>query len=295
MNLASYLASKKEKIDRTLDTILPKPDEYPEIIHRAMRYSVFAGGKRLRPILALASAEAVGGKEEEILPIACSLELIHTYSLIHDDLPAMDNDDFRRGKPTSHRVFGEAIAILAGDALLTLAFEQLAAVPEDLVPPERKIKVIKEIASASGSRGMVGGQVVDIESEGKKVNLPTVTYIHQAKTGRLITASVRIGGIVAGATPSQLDALSVYGENVGLAFQIIDDILDITGSKEKLGKEVAKDAVRGKATYPGVVGIAEAKKRAFEAAEEAIKALSQFGEAARPLREIAKFIISRET
>ena len=295
MNVASYLASKKEKIDRTLDTILPKPDEYPEIIHRAMRYSVFAGGKRLRPILALASAEAVGGKEEEILPIACSLELIHTYSLIHDDLPAMDNDDFRRGKPTSHRVFGEAIAILAGDALLTLAFEQLAAVPEDLVPPERKIKVIKEIASASGSRGMVGGQVVDIESEGKKVNLPTVTYIHQAKTGRLITASVRIGGIVAGATPSQLDALSVYGENVGLAFQIIDDILDITGSKEKLGKEVAKDAVRGKATYPGVVGIAEAKKRAFEAAEEAIKALSQFGEAARPLREIAKFIISRET
>ncbi|MCD6451075.1 MAG: polyprenyl synthetase family protein [Acidobacteria bacterium] len=295
MNLASYLASKKEKIDRTLDTILPKPDEYPEIIHRAMRYSVFAGGKRLRPILALASAEAVGGKEEEILPIACSLELIHTYSLIHDDLPAMDNDDFRRGKPTSHRVFGEAIAILAGDALLTLAFEQLAAVPEDLVPPKRKIKVIKEIASASGSRGMVGGQVVDIESEGKKVNLPTVTYIHQAKTGRLITASVRIGGIVAGATPSQLDALSVYGENVGLAFQIIDDILDITGSKEKLGKEVAKDAIRGKATYPGVVGIAEAKKRAFEAAEEAIKALSQFGEAARPLREIAKFIISRET
>lgn len=297
MDLKLYLKERCQLVDKALDSYLPKEDDLPFSLHKAMRYSVFAGGKRVRPILMLAACEAVGGEIGQAMPAACAMEMIHTYSLIHDDLPAMDDDDFRRGNPTNHKVFGEAIAILAGDALLTQAFILLSA-PELLgsVSPERLLAVTREIATCAGSFGMVGGQVVDMESEGKAdIDLPTVQYIHTHKTGALIKASVKAGAILGGADASKLAAITRYGEAAGLAFQIADDILDIEGTTEEIGKDAGSDQARGKATYPAVVGLADAKRRAVELMEIALAALDPLGAKAEPLREIARYIVSRKS
>ncbi len=260
-----------------------------------MRYSLFAGGKRLRPILALAAAETVGGRIADALPLACSLELIHTYSLIHDDLPSMDDDDLRRGKPTSHKVFGEALAILAGDALLTEAFHLLTR-PDLMrdVSPRRRLRAINQVARAAGSYGMVGGQVMDIASQGQKIESHLLEYIHSHKTGALIAASVCTGAIIGGASPSQYKALNRYGEKLGLAFQVIDDLLDVQGEEKKLGKAVGKDQAKGKATYPALFGIAESRRMAEVLVEEALGRLQLFTGRANPLREIARFILKRK-
>jgi geranylgeranyl diphosphate synthase, type II len=297
LDLKQYLKERCELVDSRLMMAMPSETELPFSLHKSMRYSTFAGGKRLRPILLLAACEAVGGEINTALPAACSMEMIHTYSLIHDDLPAMDNDDFRRGNPTNHKVFGDAIAILAGDALLTQAFILLSS-PffASNVPHDRILAVIHEIASAAGSRGMVGGQVVDMESEGKiDLDLPTVQYIHTHKTGALIKASVKIGALLGGADDRLLSSITRFGEVIGLAFQIADDILDIEGSTEELGKDAGSDQARGKATYPSVIGIEESRRRASELLDMAIESLDSFGEKADPLREIAKFIISRKS
>ncbi len=297
MDLKQYLNERCQLVDKALDGYLPKEDDLPFSLHKAMRYSVFAGGKRVRPILMLAACEAVGGEIGQAMPAACAMEMIHTYSLIHDDLPAMDDDDFRRGNPTNHKVFGEAIAILAGDALLTQAFILLSA-PELLgsVSPERLLAATREIATCAGSFGMVGGQVVDMESEGKTdIDLPTVQYIHTHKTGALIKASVKAGATLGGADTSQLAAITRYGEAAGLAFQIADDILDIEGTTEEIGKDAGSDQARGKATYPAVVGLADAKRRAVELMEIALAALDPLGAKAEPLREIARYIVSRKS
>ncbi len=238
MNIKSYLAKKKAIVDKALDKLVPPAKMFPTSVHEAMRYSLFAGGKRVRPILAIAAAEALGAKTSDLLPLAGSLELIHTYSLIHDDLPAMDDDDRRRGRPTCHKVYGEAIAILAGDGLLNMAFEVLSDPRRTkAVPANRLLSIINEIGNASGVHGMVGGQVVDMESEGKDIDFPTLEYIHTHKTGALIRASVRVGALYAKASEKRLKALTRYGERVGLAFQIADDILDITGKQDEIGKD----------------------------------------------------------
>ena len=252
MNLQKYFKERRELVDRWLINAMPAENELPIPLYSAMRYSLFAGGKRIRPILMFAACEAVGGDINYAQPAACAMEMIHTYSLIHDDLPAMDNDDFRRGKPTNHKVYGEAISILAGDALLTQAFILLSSPFLALnIPHDRILAVINEIASCSGSRGMIGGQVADIESERKPdIDLPTVQYIHIHKTGALIKASVKSGGILGGASERELASLIRYGEAVGLAFQIVDDILDIEGNSAELGKDTGSDRSRGKATYP---------------------------------------------
>lgn len=297
MDIKTYLTAQCRVVDKALERFLPKEDDLPFSLHKAMRYSVFAGGKRVRPILLLAACAAVGGDLQQALPAACAMEMIHTYSLIHDDLPAMDDDDFRRGNPTNHKVFGEATAILAGDALLTEAFILLSnqsAVAG--VSPEALIKVIQEIAVCAGSRGMVGGQVVDMESEGNRdIDFPTVQYIHTHKTGALIKASVRSGALLGGASPEQVDAITRYGAAIGLAFQIADDILDIEGTTEEIGKDAGSDEARGKATYPAVIGLSESKRLAAELTTQAMQALSLFGEAADPLREIATYIIQRKS
>jgi len=297
IDLKQYIKERCELIDSRLMMAMPSETELPFSLHKSMRYSTFAGGKRLRPLLLLAACEAVGGEVNTALPAACAMEMIHTYSLIHDDLPAMDNDDFRRGSPTNHKVFGDAIAILAGDALLTQAFILLSS-PffASNVPPDRILAVIHEIASAAGSRGMVGGQVVDMESEGKKdLDLPTVQYIHTHKTGALIKASVKSGALLGGADERQLSSITRFGEMIGLAFQIADDILDIEGTTEQLGKSAGSDLARGKATYPAVIGVAESRMRAAELLEMAVESLESIGEKADPLREIARFIISRKS
>ncbi len=296
MDLKVYLKEKIAIVDAALEKYLPKEEERPCSIHKAMRYSIFAGGKRVRPLLMLAACEAVGGEIENALPAACAMEMIHTYSLIHDDLPAMDDDDFRRGRPTNHKVFGEALAILAGDGLLTEAF-RLISDPRfaTSVNPASKLAVIHEMATCAGSFGMVGGQVVDMESEGKPdIDLPTVQYIHTHKTGALIKASVVAGALLGGADEKQLAAIRRYGEASGLAFQIADDILDIEGTTEEIGKDAGSDEARGKATYPAVMGIATAKQEAKAMMDEAMTALSVFGESAEPLREIARYIVERK-
>ena len=294
MDIQSYLSKKKSIVDKALDKLVPPAKMFPTSVHEAMRYSLFAGGKRVRPILAIAAAEALGSKTTDLLPLAGSLELIHTYSLVHDDLPAMDDDDFRRGRPTCHKVYGEAIAILAGDGLLNRAFEVLSD-PRRLkaVSPNKLIAIIKEISAASGVRGMVGGQVVDMESEGKDVDFPTLEYIHTHKTGALIRASVRVGALYAQAGKRRFAALSRYGELVGLAFQIADDILDITGKQEELGKDVGSDLKKGKKTFPSFYGLAESRQRANEVADKAIHSLRDFDRKADPLRELAKYIVNR--
>lgn len=296
MDLKAYLKEQCVRVDAALDRMLPQETELPHSLHTSMRYSVFAGGKRVRPILMLAACQAVGGDTEQAIPAACAMEMIHTYSLIHDDLPAMDDDDFRRGNPTNHKVFGEAIAILAGDALLTEAFKLLSSpcFAADCAPDAR-LAVIHKIASCAGSHGMVGGQVVDMESEGKPdMDLPTVQYIHTHKTGALITASVVSGALLGGADRQKLAAITRYGEAAGLAFQIADDILDIEGTTEEIGKDAGSDQARGKATYPAVMGLAAAKEEARIMMEEAFSALEIFGEEADPLREIATYIVKRK-
>lgn len=294
MDIKTYLAKKKEIVDKSLEKLVPPAKAFPPSVHEAMRYSLFAGGKRVRPILAIAAAESLGAKTADLLPIAGALELLHTYSLIHDDLPAMDDDDFRRGRATCHKVYGEAIAILAGDGLLNMAFEVLSD-PRRLkaVPAQRLIAIIKEVSTATGVFGMVGGQAVDIESEGKDVDFPTLEYIHTHKTGALIRASVRVGALYAKAGKRPFAALTHYGEMVGLAFQIADDILDITGSREEIGKDVGSDLKKGKNTFPGFYGLEESRRRAAEVAEKAVDALRGFGRAADPLRELAKYIVNR--
>jgi geranylgeranyl diphosphate synthase type II len=294
MDIQAYLNKKKSVVDKTLDTLVPSAKMFPTSVHEAMRYSLFAGGKRVRPILAVAAAEALGAKTSGLLPLAGSLELIHTYSLIHDDLPAMDDDDFRRGRPTCHKVYGEAIAILAGDGLLNLAFEVLSDPRRtEAVPAKRLIAIIKEIGTASGVLGMVGGQVVDMESEGKDVDLPTLEYIHTHKTGALIRAAVRVGALYAKASERRLRALTRYGELAGLAFQIVDDILDITGKREEIGKDIGSDLKKGKRTFPSFYGLEESRLRASEVADKAIYALRDFDRKADPLRELAKYIVKR--
>jgi geranylgeranyl diphosphate synthase type II len=294
MNIKSYLAGKKSIVDKALDKLVPPANMFPASVHEAMRYSLFAGGKRVRPILAIAAAEALGAKTSDLLPVAGSLELIHTYSLIHDDLPAMDDDDFRRGRPTCHKVYGEAMAILAGDGLLNLAFEVLSDPRRTkAVSANRLLSIIREIGTASGVHGMVGGQVVDMQSEGKDIDFPTLEYIHTHKTGALIRSSVRVGALYAKASEKRLKALTRYGEMVGLAFQITDDILDITGKQDEIGKDVGSDLKKGKKTFPGFYGLEGSRLRANEVADKAIHSLRDFDGKADPLRELAKYIVQR--
>jgi geranylgeranyl diphosphate synthase type II len=294
MVLSDYLKIRREVVETALNEALPDEANYPPVIFRAVRYSLFAGGKRLRPILCLAAAEAAGGDYRAVLPAACALEMIHTYSLIHDDLPAMDDDDFRRGQPTSHRVFGEATAILAGDALLTEAFALLSAaerMPQIL--PDRILSVIHEIACAAGFWGMVGGQVMDIQSQTAAADEETLLYIHTRKTGALMVASVRAGAILAGATPGRIEALSAYGRHLGLAFQIADDILNVEGDAAALGKGTGSDAVRGKLTFPRLMGLEGSRKKMADLIDEALEALRGFDRKAEPLRDIARYAAER--
>lgn len=294
MDIKAYLIAKREIVDKALEALVPPARTFPPAVFEAMRYSLFAGGKRVRPILAIASAEALGAKTAGLLPIAGALELIHTYSLIHDDLPAMDDDDLRRGRPTCHKVYGEAMAILAGDGLLNRAFEVLSDARRlKTVTAPRVLAITREISLASGVFGMVGGQVVDMESEGKDVDLPTLEFIHTHKTGALIRASVRAGAIYAKASEKRLKALTRYGERVGLAFQIADDILDIVGSQEEIGKDVGSDLKKGKKTFPSFYGLEESRRRAKEVSDQALAALKDFDRKADPLRELAKYIVTR--
>jgi geranylgeranyl diphosphate synthase type II len=293
MNLREYLAQQRRLVDAELDRLVPPETSAPETIHRAMRYSLFAGGKRIRPILCIEAARAIAGECSGILAAACSLELIHTYSLIHDDLPALDNDDYRRGKLTSHKVFGEAMAILAGDGLLTLAFQVLAELD---IPAGRKARLIAELANASGTvGGMIGGQVADLEGEGQPPNAPLLETIHRAKTGALLRASLRMGAIHAGATEEQYAALSRYGEHIGLAFQIVDDILDVEESSEALGKTAGKDAAQHKITFPAVYGLEASRRMAEEECARAHATLAPFGPRARRLHELADLIVQRKS
>lgn len=292
-SLQEYLAGQVKVIDRVLDEWVPAETVAPESIHRAMRYSLFAGGKRIRPILAMAAARAIGADTVGIENAAGALELIHTYSLIHDDLPALDNDDLRRGRPTCHKMFGEALAILAGDALLTLAFEVLSRLPG--VAAERKIWLVEELSRAAGTvGGMIAGQVHDIEGERQAPSALLLESIHRAKTGALLRASVRMGAIYAGAGAGELTALSEYGEHVGLAFQIVDDVLDVEGSSEALGKTAGKDEAQQKITFPAVYGLERSRRMAEEERQAAHASLAEFGERAERLRQIADFIVKRK-
>lgn len=296
-DLDHYLVKQRERVNLALRRLIPHPETEPASVHQAMHYSLEAGGKRLRSILCLAAATAVGGDESVVMPAACALECIHTYSLIHDDLPAMDDDDLRRGQPTNHKVFGEAIAILAGDALLTEAFRLLTEPLAGQAHPERQLRAIGELSAACGSRGLVGGQVVDIQWERGEISgdeVATLEYIHRHKTGDLLTVSVRIGAILAGATESELLALEGYARNLGLAYQIADDLLDLIGAEGKLGKRVRKDAALGKLTYPGVHGVAESRRKNEELLTAALRSLEPFGQPAEPLRALAPFLVNRD-
>jgi geranylgeranyl diphosphate synthase type II len=294
MTLREHLHEQQKLVDTELDRCVPSESTPPEIIHRAMRYSLFAGGKRIRPILCMEAARAVSDEAAGVEAAACALELVHTYSLIHDDLPALDNDDLRRGKPTCHKVFGEAMAILAGDALLTLAFQVLSGL--DRAGGTRRARMALELATAAGTPGgMVGGQVADLEGEGKEPNATLLETIHRAKTGALIRASLRIGAIYAGATGEQLCALSCYGEHVGLAFQIVDDLLDIEQSSEELGKTAGKDAQQRKITFPAVYGVETSRRMAEAERVKAHEALALFGARALGLRELAGLIVNRRS
>lgn len=295
MNFRTELAERAKLVNEALERLLPPADAYPPSIHQAVRYSVFAGGKRLRPILVMAGAEAVGGTAESVLPAACAVELLHTYSLVHDDLPAMDNDDLRRGQPTCHKVFGEATAILTGDALLTMCFDILTQLPQNgSIPSENVLRVISELAEATGTRGLIGGQVVDLTSEGDAVNEEILKFIHSHKTGALIKVSVRAGAILSGASGAQLDRLTDYAGNLGLAFQIVDDILDVVGDERVIGKPVGSDQRNQKATYPALFGLGASRQKAAEAAASALSALDGFGAEAGFLRRLIHFVINRD-
>jgi len=289
------MAAKRQLIDAALDAYLPPETAYPPRIHQAMRYSVFAGGKRLRPLLVLMAAEATGGREEQAVPAACAVELVHTYSLIHDDLPAMDDDDLRRGRPTCHRAFDEATAILAGDALLTYAFWLLSAeLPRLGVPAEVALAVIRELGEAAGVRGLIAGQVADLAAEGKRISEEELVYIHRHKTASLFSACLRIGGLLAGASERELAALGAFGADLGLAFQIIDDILDVTGEEARLGKTPGADRRLGKATYPALFGLEGARRRGEEATRRALAALEPLGTGSRRLKELALYLLERD-
>ncbi len=291
-DLHSYLKQRKNLVEEALDNSLTI--KKPETIYQAMRYSLLAGGKRLRPILCLATCELTGGSIDLAMPTACALEMIHTMSLIHDDLPAMDNDDYRRGQLTNHKVYGDDIAILAGDGLLAYAFEYVAANTHNL-PAERIVKVIARLGRTVGAEGLVGGQVLDLESEGKAdISAQTLSFIHTHKTGALLETSVVSGAILAGASDEDITKLSRYAQNIGLAFQIIDDILDITATDEELGKTAGKDLQAQKATYPSLWGIEKSRIQAQNLIDEAIAQLTTYGEKAEPLREIANYIITRK-
>jgi geranylgeranyl diphosphate synthase type II len=294
-DLDTYVTTRRALVDQALERVLPPETAVPPTLHRAMRYSVQAGGKRLRPILVIAGAEAVGGSAEQVIETACALELIHTYSLIHDDLPAMDNDDYRRGMLTNHKVFGEAIAILAGDALLTLAFKLIALNGARTGDARVIATLVTDIADAAGTDGMVGGQVVDIESEGKAVDAETVDYIHTHKTAALIRASLCAGALLARASVEQLAAITACGEALGLAFQIVDDILDVEGSTEELGKTAGKDAQQQKATYPAYHGLEASRAKARTLIDQAKEAVMSLGARAEPIRALAEFIVQRRS
>jgi geranylgeranyl diphosphate synthase, type II len=291
IDIECYLRERAELVERTLETLLSPGDCRPARLHEAMRYALLGGGKRLRPILAMAAAEAVGADSAALIREACALELLHTYTLVHDDLPAMDDDDYRRGKPATHKAYGEAVAILAGDALQTLAFGVLASGNH---PAGKKAEAICLIADACGSRGVIGGQVVDIESEGKKIDAAELDYIHRHKTGCLLRASVLLGAVLGGCSPEQYRDLSRYGEVIGLCFQITDDILDVLGTSDEIGKPAGSDHARGKATYPSINGMDASRLRQSELYQDAIAALVVFDENADALRAIARLIIERK-
>jgi len=293
MNLRDHLAQQQRLVDAQLDRLVPPETQPPETIHRAMRYSLFAGGKRIRPILCLEAARTICEEPASAATPACALEFIHTYSLIHDDLPALDNDDYRRGKLTCHKVFGDAMAILAGDSLLTLAFEVLASMD---AAADRKSRMIAELATAAGTvGGMIAGQVADLEGEGQPPTAPLLESIHRAKTGALLRASLRLGAIGAGASDAQYQALSCYGEHVGLAFQIVDDILDVEESSAALGKTAGKDAQQHKITFPAVYGVVESRRMAETECQRAHETLAPFGARAARLHELADLIVHRKS
>jgi geranylgeranyl diphosphate synthase type II len=292
MQLRSYLTTRQKKIDRALDRFLPKEETKPATIHKAMRYSVFAGGKRLRPILCLAAAEACGGRIDHALPFACAMECIHTYSLVHDDLPSMDNDDFRRGRPTCHKVFGDGIAVLAGDALLTIAFEIVSRA--EPTPRYNMSMLLREVAVAAGSQKLIAGQVADLEAEGKKAGRAELRYIHENKTAAILTTSVRLGSMSANANAKQLEAITDFGRSLGLAFQVIDDILDVTQTSEKLGKSAGKDVAAKKATYPAVIGLEKSRAEAKRLTRKAHNALSIFRAKGDARRALANYLLERE-
>jgi geranylgeranyl diphosphate synthase, type II len=292
VNTKAYLTSRQKLIDRALDRYLPKENTRPATIHKAMRYSLFAGGKRLRPILTLAAAEACGGKLEAALPLACAMECIHTYSLVHDDLPSMDNDDFRRGRPTCHKVFGDGIAVLAGDALLTVAFEIVSR-----AKPARRYDMatlLREVAVAAGSRKLIAGQVADLEAEGKTTTREDLRYIHENKTAAILTTSVCLGAMSANAASKELAAITKFGRSLGLAFQVIDDILDVTQTTEKLGKSAGKDLAAQKATYPAVIGLEASRAEARRLTHRAHNALAVFGAKGETLHALANYLLERE-
>ncbi|HEV8253542.1 MAG TPA: farnesyl diphosphate synthase [Vicinamibacteria bacterium] len=294
--LAAGLQEKRLLVEDALDRALAPDDAWPATIHRAMRYSLFAGGKRIRPLLALAAGEAVGGNIADVMPLGCAAELIHTYSLIHDDLPCMDDDDLRRGKPTSHKVFGEAIAILAGDALLTRAFHLMAEVPAgwDVERVRRRLEAMRILGEACGTHGLIGGQVEDLESEGQPISAPALERLHRAKTGALLGACVRGGAVLGGAGPAELAPLERFAEATGLAFQVVDDVLDATAGPDQLGKTAGKDQGAGKATYVRLYGVDGARRIAAGLLDHALAALSPLGARGEPLGELARRIVDRE-
>lgn len=291
--LDRYLKERAQTVEQALARAVAEPAGASARLYEAMRYSLLAGGKRIRPVLAIASCEAVGGKLEAAMGLACAVEMIHTYSLIHDDLPCMDDDDFRRGRPTNHKVYGEAIATLAGDALLTDAFMVLARMTPSSVPREVVLDTIAELAQAAGSAGMVGGQVIDLLGEGKSKTIEELEELHGKKTGALFLASVRGGARLGGAMPAQIESLDAYARALGLAFQVVDDLLDVQGSPEEMGKRTQKDSERGKATYPSILGIERSQDMARELERRAHRALDNFGASAEPLRHLATFVVER--
>lgn len=293
LDLNDYLKERKAMVDEALERFLPPASDVPNVLHEAIRYSALDGGKRLRPVLTLAACEAVGEAIETALPAACAIECIHCFSLIHDDLPCMDDDDFRRGRPTSHKTYGEATALLAGDALLSLAFELVAQTP--LNDKNKVLQTVQLLARATGTGGMIGGQVLDMQAQGRQVTRDDVEQIHRWKTGALLEASVVVGAMLGGGTDGQIEAMSAYGRHIGLAFQVADDLLDLRGDSEKLGKSTGSDLRMQKATYPSVIGVEASEELARQAMKDAVDALSGFDNRAEPLRLLARFIVDRDT
>lgn len=291
-DLKAYLNERSTLVDAALERAIPSAETSPATIHKAMRHSIFAGGKRLRPILCLAAAEACGGSVEAAMPVACAVECLHTYSLIHDDLPCMDDDDFRRGVPTCHKVYGDAVAVLAGDALQALAFELTARTPENAAYTAKDY--ILELAVTAGSLHLIGGQVMDLEGEGKRLPLADLRYVHESKTAALLTTSLKLGAMSAGASTEQLAAIHRFGWNIGLAFQVIDDILDVTQTSEKLGKSAGKDLATEKSTYPALLGLEASRAEAHRLTDEAMAALAAFGSKGERLHQMAEYLVGRD-